>query len=140
MGKAGSGHRQNLGGIVRTMFSLRNIVSGLSALLRKEQVQRELDEELNAFTDLVIDAKVKQGMSRADAMRTVRLERGTTEVAKEMVYAAGWESLVEALWQDVRFGIRMLGKSPGFSVAAVTPLSRRAASARRTTPGPKSTR
>jgi hypothetical protein len=46
---------------------------------------------------------MKEGMNRADALRAVRLERGTLEVTKEVVRSAGWESLVETCWQDLRF-------------------------------------
>jgi hypothetical protein len=62
---------------------------------------------------MVVDEKMTQGMSRQDAVRAVRLEQGSLEVTKEAVGTAGWESLVETCWQDIRFGLRMLVKSPG---------------------------
>jgi hypothetical protein len=42
-------------------------------------------------------------MSRKDALRAVRLERGSLEVTKEAVRSAGWECLVEMWWHDLRF-------------------------------------
>jgi len=48
----------------RTMSLLRNIVSGLRSLFRKEQVDRELDQELRAYLEMAADEKIKQGMSR----------------------------------------------------------------------------
>ena len=80
------------------MSLLRSITGGLRSLFRKERVGRELDEELNSFLEMAAEEKVRQGMSRKDALRAVRLERGNLEVTKEVVRSAGWESFVETLW------------------------------------------
>jgi len=62
------------------MSLLRSIADGLRSLFRKEQVDRDLDEELRAYQEMAAEEKIKQGMSRKDALRAVRLERGSLEV------------------------------------------------------------
>src|SRR5260221_12256893 len=105
------------------MSLLRSMMGGLRSLFRKERVGRELDEELNSFLDMAAEEKMNEGMSRKDALRAVRLERGNLEVTKEVVRTAGWEFLVETLWQDFRFAARMLGKSPGLTALGVVTMA-----------------
>src|SRR5260370_35060190 len=97
------------------MSLVRNIASGRRSLFRKDQVERELNEELGAYLEMEAAEKMKQGMSRRDALRAVRLERGGLELAKEVVRSGSWESVLETYWRDVRLGVRRLLKSPGFT-------------------------
>jgi hypothetical protein len=90
------------------MSLLRNITSGLRSRFPKEQVDRELNEELRAYPDMAAEEKMKDGMSRKEAFRAVRLERGNLEVSKEIVRSGGWEFFLEDGWQDLRFAGRIL--------------------------------
>lgn len=105
------------------MSLLRNVARGLRSLFRKEQVNRELDEELGAYLEMAAAEKMKQGMSRKEAVRAVRLEKGNVEIARDTIRSASWESVLETCWQDLRFSGRMLKKNLGFTSVAVLTLA-----------------
>jgi macrolide transport system ATP-binding/permease protein len=104
-------------------ITLRKITRGFRSLFHKEQVDRELSEELTTYTDMAAQEKMKRGLTREEATRAVRLELGTAEIAKEEVHSATWESFVENLWRDIRFALRTLRKSPGFSLVVIVTLT-----------------
>jgi macrolide transport system ATP-binding/permease protein len=105
------------------MSLFRNFATGLRSLFRENQVDRELDEELGAYLEMEVAEKIRQGVSRKDALREVRLERGSLEVTRELVRSSGWEFFMETCWRDVRFGVRSLLKSPAFTTVVVLTLA-----------------
>ena len=101
----------------------RRLLGGLLALIRRTRAETDLDAELQAFLDASIDDKVRAGMAPDAARRAARMELGSAEAVKDRVRDVGWESIAEGVWRDLRYAVRMLRRSYGFSTVAILSLA-----------------
>lgn len=91
--------------------------------LRKGEIDRDLTEELNAYLELLTEKKMKEGMNQKEARRAALLEIGGVEQVKEQVRAKRVGFGLETLLRDLRYGLRSLGKKPGFTLTAIIALA-----------------
>jgi putative ABC transport system permease protein len=105
------------------MSIYRQLTTGLKELMRKSQSESEFSEELKAYLQNAAEAKVRAGATPQEALRSARLEVGGMETVKHQVRAVGWEFALEVFVQDVRYGARMLLKSPMFTAVALTTIA-----------------
>jgi putative ABC transport system permease protein len=88
----------------------------LRTLVRRDVVERELDEELALHLELETEKLRRGGLSEAEARRRARLAFGGVESAKENVRDARWLPWAPGLGLDLRLGARMLAKAPGLAL------------------------
>jgi hypothetical protein len=101
------------------MPAYRRIISTFRSLFRKEELDRDVDEELASYLALLTAEKVRAGMSPEEARREARVELGGVEQVKEKVREKRVGAMIDTLFQDVRYAIRTLKKNAGFTVVAV---------------------
>src|SRR5262247_1589587 len=92
-------------------------------LFHKSRQEQELTEEVEAYLEMLIEQKINEGLDPAEARRAALIELGGREQVKEKVRESRAGHLIETIWQDLRYGLQMLRRNPGFTAVAVLSLA-----------------
>jgi predicted permease len=101
------------------MTRLRVFLSRLAGLVRKGRLESDIDDELDFHLQMETAKNLRQGMSPAEARSRAQRRLGGIAQLKETYRETHALPIIEVLWQDIRFGLRMLRRSPGFSFLAI---------------------
>ncbi len=100
---------------------LSRLKTALRALFRRSQAEHDLDDELRFHIEQQTEQNIRLGMSLEEARHAARKSFGGVDQTKERSRDARGMRWLEDLLQDLRYGVRMLVKNPGFTlVVAIT--------------------
>ncbi len=105
------------------MTAIRALLFRLAGLFDRQRRESDLAEELECHIQMQTEANLRSGMTAAEARRAALLKSGGVELAKEACRDRRGLPLLETAMRDLRHALRLLSRSPAFTVVAVLSLA-----------------
>jgi putative ABC transport system permease protein len=105
------------------MTLLHRLTSIVRWIARRDRAEQDLNDELQAFVDMVAADGVRDGATPAEAHRLALLQLGGMEQAKEHVRSGRHGAWLDVAGSDVRYGLRQVRRNPAFSAVAIATLA-----------------
>jgi len=99
------------------------LIARIQALFRRRQLDDDLDQELQLHLDLLTEEHLRRGLSPEEARRAARLQVGGLPSIKESHREVRGLPMIETLWQDLKFAVRLIFKDRWVSAAAIIALA-----------------
>ena len=101
----------------------RDLTRGLRALINRTKTDHDIADEVEHYLEQATSTFERSGLSPEEARRAARLELGNVTAVREQMREYGWENLIDTVAADLRYGVRRLCSTPGFTVAAALTLA-----------------
>ena len=105
------------------MSAIRMLIARLLGLFHTTVAERELEQEVRAHLEMLVEEDIERGLSPGEARRRALLRLGNPAVIRENIWEQARLPRVESIWQDVRYAMRTMRRAPVFTAVAVLSLA-----------------
>jgi putative ABC transport system permease protein len=106
------------------MSIVRQPVRGFRNLIRRKRADGDIADEVDSFiTEAKADFEAR-GLTAQDAARATRMALGSSMTLREEARLYGWENMIDGIFQDLRYTLRRLRATPGFTLVSIGTLLR----------------
>ncbi len=105
------------------MSIMRQLVRGFRNLMRRNQADKDIADDVDSFfAEIKADFEAR-GLTAEEAARATRMRLGSSTALREEVRSYGWENILDGILQDLRYTLRRLRATPGFTLVSIGTLA-----------------